>query len=104
VDEFNATSIMGMLKEVFVDHTIDGEEIPPNVLWVGAMNPYDTLKTFVVRPHPPSMDKLILNFGTFTADQEDPFIGVLLAMRYTHFFFSPLLINHLATKWWTRVK
>lgn len=82
MDEFNATSIMGMLKEAFVDHTIDGEEIPSNVLWVAAMNPYDSLKTFIVRPHPPSMDQLVIDFGTFKPDQEDPFISVLLHMRF----------------------
>jgi hypothetical protein len=73
---------MGMLKEVFVDHTIDGEEIPANVLWVGAMTPYDSLKTFIVLPHPPSMDQLVLDFGTFKPDQEQDFISVLLNMRY----------------------
>lgn len=72
---------MGMLKEVFVDRTIDGDEIPPDIMWVGAMNPYDTLKTFIVRPHPPSMDELILDFGTFTPNLEGPFIFSLLHMR-----------------------
>ncbi len=31
IDEFNTTSIMGILKEIFVDHSIDGEQLPSNV-------------------------------------------------------------------------
>lgn len=39
IDELNATSIMGLLKEVFVDRTLNGQPLPPNLLWVGSMNP-----------------------------------------------------------------
>lgn len=100
VDEFNATSIMGLLKEVFVDHTMDGDEIPSNILWVGAMNPFEVLKEdqkgktldftgisttdlkFIVRPPPPSMEELIFDFKKFTPAQEQAFLTVLLMNRY----------------------
>ena len=100
VDEFNATSIMGLLKEVFVDHTMDGDEIPSNILWVGAMNPFEVLKgehkgktldftgisttdlKFIVRPPPPSMEELIFDFKKFTPSQEQAFLTVLLMNRY----------------------
>jgi hypothetical protein len=100
VDEFNATSIMGLLKEVFVDHTMDGDEIPSNILWVGAMNPFEVLKEdqnrktldftgiattdlkFIVRPPPPSMEELIFDFKKFTPTQEQAFLTVLLMNRY----------------------
>lgn len=101
VDEFNATSIMGLLKEVFVDHTLDGELIPRNILWVGAMNPFEKLKegpkekmmdftgitsndlVFIVRPPPPSMEDLIFDFKKFTPTQERAFLTVLLMNRYS---------------------
>ena len=38
VDEFNTSSILGDVKEVFMDHTLDGAPLPPNILWVAAMN------------------------------------------------------------------
>lgn len=99
VDEFNATSIMGLLKEVFVDHTLNGEPIPRNILWVGAMNPFEKLKedkeksldftgitsndlVFIVRPPPPSMEELIFDFKKFTPNQEKAFLTVLLMNRY----------------------
>lgn len=100
VDEFNATSIMGLLKEVFVDHTMDGDEIPSNILWVAAMNPFEVLKDdqkgksldftgisttdlkFIVRPPPPSMEELIFDFKKFTHNQEEAFLTVMLMNRY----------------------
>jgi hypothetical protein len=27
------------MKEVFIDHSIDGEPLPDNIFWVAAMNP-----------------------------------------------------------------
>jgi hypothetical protein len=94
VDEFNATSIMGLIKEVFMDHTIDGVPLPRSLLWVGAMNPSDTKRKlssasnftgifteapeFIVRSHPPSMDTLILNFDKLTPGQEKSYLKVLL--------------------------
>lgn len=92
---------MGLLKEVFVDHTLDGEDIPRNILWVGAMNPFVVLKAdlgksraidftgitssdlvFIVRPPPPSMEELIFDFKKFTPMQEEAFLSVLLTMKY----------------------
>jgi hypothetical protein len=41
VDEFNTTSLMGALKEIFVDMSLDGISLPSNIFWVAAMNPFD---------------------------------------------------------------
>jgi hypothetical protein len=71
---------MGMLKEVFVDRTIDGEELPSNLLWVGTLGASDPI--FSVPSSHPSMNDLVLNFGSLIRDQEEAFASVLLRMRY----------------------
>jgi hypothetical protein len=94
VDEFNATSIMGIIKEVFMDHTMDGKPLPSALLWVGAMNPlrrvqktpealnftgvYSEAPDFIVRAHPPSMDTLIINISNLAEQQERNYLRVLL--------------------------
>lgn len=93
VDEFNATSIMGVIKEVFIDHSMDGKSLPDNLLWVGAMNRYKgpdkgeatnftgvatRAPDYIVREHPPSMDSLILNFSSLSESQERNYLKVLL--------------------------
>jgi len=106
VDEFNTASVMGMVKEVFMDHTLDGVPLPKNIFWVAAMNPSDTPKekgnksrkekrkndfnftgiksmekTFAVRPPPPSMQEIILDFNALDHSQEEVFLRVLFDIR-----------------------
>jgi hypothetical protein len=55
----NTSSYLGFLKEIFVDHTIDGVEIPSSIFFIGAINPYqETTKNeqveFVVNKMPKS--------------------------------------------------
>ena len=38
IDECTSTSVMGMMKEVLVDKSLDGELLPPNIMWIGAFN------------------------------------------------------------------
>lgn len=93
VDEFNATSIMGVIKEVFIDHSLDGVPLPEGLLWVGAMNSYKPPPSseganftgiasfaadYIVRQHPPSMDNLILDFKSLSELQERNYLKVLL--------------------------
>ena len=39
-DELNTSSILGILKDIMVDHTLNGEHLPDNVFFVGCINPY----------------------------------------------------------------
>ncbi|KAL6077130.1 Replication factor C small subunit [Balamuthia mandrillaris] len=103
VDEFNATNIMGVLKEIFVDHSLDGEVLPSNIFWVAAMNPFvpilqeeatthvdftglatseESDEVFAVRPPPRSMEELLLDFRAMDAPQEHNFVRVLMDVRY----------------------
>jgi hypothetical protein len=90
IDEFNTTSVMGPIKEVLMDHTLDGKKLPENIFWVAAMNPAVDItnkeqadkygfsadfseqnnfagiasnnQVFTVRHIPPSLDELVLDF------------------------------------------
>jgi len=87
IDELNTSSILGVVKEVFMDRTIDGECLPQNLFFIGAINPPtqrkpqeaqqgDTISEFVVKHLPPSMEVLILDFATLTSRQEEVFLNI----------------------------
>ena len=86
-----------------MDHTLDGEPLPRNIFWVAAINPNDTTdktdnkkkekvraeefnftgikgteKEFAVRPPPPSMRDLILDFNALEEEQEEVFLRVCI--------------------------
>ena len=42
VDELNTAGCLGMVTEAFISHSIDGEQLPANVFFVGAINPLRT--------------------------------------------------------------
>ena len=44
VDECTSTSVMGMVKEVLIDNTLDGDPLPCNIMWIGAFNRNDMNK------------------------------------------------------------
>lgn len=93
---------MGTIKEVFQDHTIDGEgilggghlsapcffalisfsELPPNVVLVGALKKVDPSGPPIFSVPPPSLNDIIVNLGTLSGDQEAAFIASLINMRY----------------------
>lgn len=91
VDEANTTSVMGMLKEVFIDHTLDGIELPSNIFWVAAINPASAITgadqpsqvvnytglaldtqnlRYIVNPLPLSLEEAVLNYSSLTNAQE----------------------------------
>ncbi len=98
IDECNTgTDSMGLLKEVFVDGTLDGDKnaIPSNVFFVAAENPYieekgsytnyngiePSKKPFIVRKTNFSLKHITVNFGGFTPDHEESFLEVYFAMQ-----------------------
>jgi hypothetical protein len=40
IDELNTSSILGIVKEVIADRTLDGVPLPNNIFFVGAINPF----------------------------------------------------------------
>lgn len=71
---------MGIVKEIFADHTLDGNSIPDNIYWIGAVSPFSHLETPVL-PLPPSLEELTLNYGSLTVDQEAAFITTIINTR-----------------------
>eukprot|EP00047_Mylnosiga_fluctuans_P000005 m.183312 g.183312 ORF g.183312 m.183312 type:complete len:5791 (+) comp10000_c0_seq6:916-18288(+) len=95
IDEFNTTpNLMGAIKEIFCDGSLDGQPLPKNIFWVAAMNPKGNMAAhapgqshdytgvaqprsdddFIVRPEPVGMKRLQINFGELDQDQEETFI------------------------------
>jgi hypothetical protein len=91
IDEFNTTQCMGLLKEVFCDRSLNGEELPDNLFCVAAMNPYlaaaekdensvDDGLVYSVRRPPKSMNAITVEFDDphepipqeLSTDQFDP--------------------------------
>jgi len=101
IDEFNTTSVMGLIKEMLVDHTLDGVRLPESLFFAAAMNPAITtaldpevlqaqqrivnqtgiagdMTMFAVRPPHPSMERLVFDFADLTHEQERSFVNALL--------------------------
>eukprot|EP01117_Protostelium_nocturnum_P004749 TRINITY_DN1723_c0_g2_i3.p1 TRINITY_DN1723_c0_g2~~TRINITY_DN1723_c0_g2_i3.p1 ORF type:complete len:4843 (+),score=1626.58 TRINITY_DN1723_c0_g2_i3:91-14619(+) len=95
IDEVNTgTEVMGLIKEVFVDRTLDGDAtaIPENVFFVAAENPHSEeeanyinyngleervcTKPFIVRKTNLSMMKQVISFSHFCKDHEDIFLDI----------------------------
>jgi len=84
IDEINTSSILGVVKEIFLDRTLDGVLLPKNIFFVGALNPQNLSanssssdqyeKEFVVHPLPPSMTELIMKFDCLEFAQERIFL------------------------------
>jgi len=94
IDELNTSVIMGVIKEIIMDRMIDGESLPENICFVGAINPYEAGEEadFVVHPSPPSMDVLQMQFSSLTPKQEEIFLFTYLRDKYSReevgpFFF-----------------
>lgn len=92
IDELNtASNVLGLLKEIFVDHRIDGDKIPSNIFFVGAINPSDSKRKdseyqeYVVHKLPSSMDQLILDFDELSPEQAEEFIQLKLDSMDTEY-------------------
>eukprot|EP01132_Coremiostelium_polycephalum_P003790 gene3790-4715_t len=101
IDEFNTSPVdtLSLINEIFVDGTLDGENvIPNNIFWIGAMNPpklslnsvnYTGVNqaasmsnlAFVVKATPPSMKQMFFEYGEFTSENEDSFLDCLFQLK-----------------------
>lgn len=88
--EINTSSVLGLLKEAVIDHSLAGELLPENVVVVAACNPQrEQIQTYTrerdlgkswasghyqVSKLPTSMEKLKWSFGSLTHSQEKDFI------------------------------
>ena len=90
-DEVNTSSCMGIFKELLIDHSLDGELLPENIVVIAACNPArDKIKLtddrrqelgnewvighYQVHPLPDSMQLLAWDYGSLKPAQEKEFI------------------------------
>lgn len=89
--EFNTSSVLGLCKEVIIDHTLAGQPLAENIVVIAACNPArqqtitvnlrerDLARDWVgghyqVSDLPPSVKKIKWAFGSLNRDQEKEFI------------------------------
>src|SRR5690554_3851013 len=71
-----------------MDNRLNGQELPSNIYWVAAVNPYRRIKdadmnfkdSYYVKPLPPSMKELVWDFGALEQDQERDYINAQLRL------------------------
>jgi len=92
-DEVNTSSVLGLFKEAMIDHSLEGNKLPKNLVIIGACNPArskSTTKGGASREHdlgkeffsghyqvfslPPSMEALKWNYGSLNLEQEREFV------------------------------
>ncbi|KAG2388617.1 hypothetical protein C9374_000056 [Naegleria lovaniensis] len=49
IDELNTTSCMGMIKELMIDHSLDGVKLPKSIFFIGAINPKNKTKSALLK-------------------------------------------------------
>lgn len=89
IDELNTSKCLGILKEMFIDNTLDGVQLPSNIFLVGAINPAksddkpdeEDRPEYYVEHMPGSMDLLILDYAELSQRQEREFLTELVSAK-----------------------
>eukprot|EP00761_Pharyngomonas_kirbyi_P005972 gb/GECH01005978.1/.p1 GENE.gb/GECH01005978.1/~~gb/GECH01005978.1/.p1 ORF type:complete len:4701 (+),score=834.10 gb/GECH01005978.1/:1-14103(+) len=95
LDEVNTSSCLGVFKEIIVDHRLNGEPLPPNVFFIGAINPLrdedEETKSAVqeasgkiafrdkyeVNPLPAPLHEFVVDFGSMDDLQQKSYVDIL---------------------------
>jgi len=86
--EVNTSSVMGLCKEIIIDSSICGEDLPDNVVVVAACNPSNRTSLskncdlardwasghYIVNQLPRSMESLKWEYGALNAAEEKEFV------------------------------
>ena len=109
-DEINTCNSLGLLNEIFINHSYNGIKIEENIRLIGTCNPY-RLKTekeemsglshpfknknlaYDVNILPQSLMYYVFNFGSLTKEDEDKYIFSILSNGFKDFKFEKGLIN-----------
>ena len=108
LDEINTCNCMGLICEMMTKHSCQGVELPENIFFIGACNPYrygtkgaDTYalkmknvqeKTLVytVNPLPFSLLNFVFNFGNLTPGDEESYINNMVVSPIENFFWREI--------------
>ena len=112
LDEINTCNCMGLICEMMTKHTCQGEELPENIFFIGACNPYRYGKkcednyalkvegvkekklVYTVNPLPFSLLNFIFNFGNLTAEDEKSYIKNMVVSPIENFFWKEIEEKH----------
>ncbi len=88
-DEINTSSCLGLFKEIFIDRTLHGVDLPKNIFFTGAINPAITVdnqgnqvhrKDYLVHQLPESLENLKVSYGILESKILQDYIIKKIAM------------------------
>ena len=88
-DEINTSSCLGLFKEIFIDRTLHGNDLPRNIFFTGAINPAIKIenkdkqvhrKDYVVHQLPESLESLKVSYGILESKTLKAYIIKKIAM------------------------
>lgn len=103
-DEFNTTSCMGLLKEILLDRSLDGYDLPSELISIAACNPYREKRKSILSSNrgeepgiewvsghyhveriPKPLEDMTWNYGSLQPFQEQEFICKAVSLRMGNF-------------------
>ena len=108
LDEINTCNCMGLICEMMTKHTCQGVELPKNIFFIGACNPYRYGKksvetyalkvegtkekklVYTVNPLPFSLLNFVFNFGNLTPQDEVSYINNMVVSPIENFFWKEI--------------
>jgi hypothetical protein len=88
-DEINTSSCLGLFKEIFIDRTLHGTDLPKNIFFTGAINPAIMVddkanqvhrKDYLVHQLPESLECLKVSYGVLESKILEDYIIKKIAM------------------------
>jgi hypothetical protein len=88
-DEINTSSCLGLFKEIFIDRTLNGIDIPKNIFFTGAINPAIKIENqasevyrtdYLVHQLPESLEHLKVSYGILESKILSDYINKKIAM------------------------
>ena len=115
-DEINTCNSMGLLSEIFCNHTYRGKMIPERYIFIGACNPYRVLSqknknlefginenkkeknlVYTVNPLPHSLLNFVIDFGELSKIDTEKYVNSMLQIEITDFKDLDLLKKAVKT-------
>ena len=101
LDELSSCNSMGLIIELLCKHSILGKQLPYNIIFIAACNPYrfkekdpkgknNRKLAYNVNPLPNSLHNFVLNFGHICKEDEKKYIELMTEM----FFIKKLKLNN----------
>ena len=111
LDEINTCNCMGLICEMMTKHSCQGKELPKNIVFIGACNPYrmatrneepNGLRVrgvkkrkliYTVNPLPHSLLNFVFNFGSLTEKDEQSYIRNMIISPIEAFYWKEIEQN-----------